>query len=330
MPLRRLGSSDLKISAVGLGTWAIGGEGAFGWGPQEDGDSIAAIHRAVELGINWVDTAPIYGFGRSEKVVGRAVKEIDASRRPYIFTKVGLIWDDAKNVTHCLKAGSVRKEVDDSLRRLGVDALDLCQIHWPSFPPGSPAPDIEEGWTVLAELKSQGKVRHIGVSNFDVEQLKRVEPIAPITSLQPPYSMLMRGIEDEILPWCRQNGVGTIVYSPMHHGLLSGKMTRERIASLPDTDWRKTDCPAFKEPQLSKALAVVEVLKEIAGRHGRTAAEVAIAWTLRVEAVTGAIVGGRRADQVDGFARAAELELTPEEIAEIGESLPASVPLMEE
>jgi aryl-alcohol dehydrogenase-like predicted oxidoreductase len=240
-----------------------------------------------------------------------------------------LVWDDDKNPEHKLKADSVRKEIDDSLKRLQVDVLDLCQIHWPSFPPGSPAPDLEEAWTVLAELKEQGKIRHIGVSNFDVSQLERVQAIAPVTSLQPPYSMLMRKIEDEILPFCAQHDIGVLAYSPMHNGLLSGKMTRERIAALPDSDWRKNVNPAFREPHLTRALELVELLRGIAERHGRSVAEVAIAWTLRLPAVTGAIVGARHPGQIDGFVGAMSFRLSDGEIAEIEAGLPDSLDMME-
>jgi len=326
---KTLGNSDLDITSVGLGTWAIGGDWSFGWGPQEDAQSVAAIRHAVDRGINWIDTAPVYGCGHAETIVARALKEAGSLHRPLVFTKCGLVWDDDKNVSHVLKTDSVRREVDDSLRRLQIDVLDLCQIHWPSFPPGSPAPDIEEAWTALAELVEQGKIRYIGVSNFDVSQLGRVRPIAPVTSLQPPYSMLMRGIEDEILPYCREQGIGVIAYSPMHNGLLSGKMTRQRIAALPETDWRKNVNPAFREPALSRNLELVELLRGIGARHGRSVAEVAVAWTLRDPAVTGAIVGARRPDQVDGFIGAMDFRLGEDDIAEIGEALPESMPMME-
>jgi aryl-alcohol dehydrogenase-like predicted oxidoreductase len=327
--MKRLGTSDLEISPVGLGTWAIGGEGVFGWGPQDDADSIAAIRRAVDTGINWLDTAAIYGMGHSEQVVAQALDEIGDSERPLVFTKCSLLWDDEKNVIHCLEADSIRKEVEDSLRRLRVDVIDLYQIHWPVFPPGAPDPDLEEGWTTLAELKEEGKVRAIGVSNFDVTQMERVRPIAPITSLQPPYSMLMRQIEDEILPYCLEQDIGVIVYSPMHNGMLTGAMTRERVDALPESDWRKQVNPAFREPHLSRSLEVAELLKDIGNRHGRTAAEVAIAWTLRHPAVTGAIVGARNAGQVDGFIGALDFRLSETEINQIDTILPESIGLIE-
>ncbi len=327
--MKTLGSSDLNITSVGLGAWAIGGDFAFGWGPQDDAESIAAIRRSVECGINWIDTAPIYGLGHSESIVAQALKDLGGAERPLVFTKCSLVWDDEKNITHTLKADSIRNEVEASLRRLHTDVLDLCQIHWASFPPGGPDPDIEEAWTALAELKEQGKIRHIAVSNFDVAQLERAHEIARITSLQPPYSMLMRQIEDDILPFCLEHNIGVIVYSPMHNGLLSGRMTRERIAALPETDWRVNFNPAFREPHLTRNLEFVEFLREIGDRHGRSVAEVAIAWTLRHPAVTAAIVGARSAEQVDGFVGAMEFRLSESEIAEIEARLPESIPLME-
>jgi aryl-alcohol dehydrogenase-like predicted oxidoreductase len=329
MTMKTLGSSDLNITSVGLGAWAIGGDFAFGWGPQDDAESIAAIRRSVECGINWIDTAPIYGLGHSESIVAQALKDLGGAERPLVFTKCSLVWDDEKNITHTLKADSIRNEVEASLRRLHTDVLDLCQIHWASFPPGGPDPDIEEAWTALAELKEQGKIRHIAVSNFDVAQLERAHEIARITSLQPPYSMLMRQIEDDILPFCLEHNIGVIVYSPMHNGLLSGRMTRERIAALPETDWRVNFNPAFREPHLTRNLEFVEFLREIGDRHGRSVAEVAIAWTLRHPAVTAAIVGARSAEQVDGFVGAMEFRLSESEIAEIEARLPESIPLME-
>lgn len=329
MSLRRLGHSDIHISPIGLGTWAVGGDGEFGWGPQDDADSVAAIQRSIERGINWIDTAPVYGLGHAEEIVARALKDMDVSNRPLVFTKCGLVWDENRNVGHNLTAASVRNEVDASLRRLQVGVLDLCQIHRPSLPPGSPDPDLEDAWTTLADLVTEGKIRHIGISNFDVSQMQRVQPIAPITSLQPPYSMLMRQIEDEILPFCLEHNIGVIGYSPMHTGLLSGRMTRERIAALPPTDWRTSANPAFKEPQLSRNLELVELLRGIGDRHGRSPAEVAIAWTLRHPAVTGTIVGARNSGQVDGFVGAMDFRLTDAEIEEIGGRLPESVTLIE-
>jgi aryl-alcohol dehydrogenase-like predicted oxidoreductase len=329
MPLKTLGNSDFSISPIGLGTWAIGGDGAFGWGPQDDARSIEAIHRAVERGINWIDTAPIYGFGHAEIVVARALKELGSSQRPLIFSKCSLVWDETKTPAHTLKASAIREDVNESLKRLGVDTLDLCQIHWPSFPPGAPAPDIEEGWTELAVMKEQGKIRCIGVSNFDASQMDRVCAIAPIVSLQPPYSMLMREIEESTLPYCKEHDIGVLGYSPMHNGLLSGKMTRERVAALPETDWRKNVNPAFREPYLSQSLDLVEMLREIGDAHGRSPGEVAIAWTLRNPVVTGAIVGARDGAQVDGFIGAMEFRLTTDEISRIESALPDSINMMQ-
>ena len=329
MTLIPFGNSDLEITPIGLGAWAIGGDGVFGWGPQDDAESVAAIRHSVERGINWIDTAPIYGMGHSEKIVARALKELGPAQRPLVFTKCSIVWDEDKNVQHSLKSDSIRKEVEESLRRLEVDVLDLCQVHRPSWPPGSPDPDLEEGWSTLAELRAEGKIRHVGVSNFDVDQMKRVHEITPIASLQPPYSMLMRQIEDDILPFCDANNIGVIVYSTMHNGLLSGRMTKERVAAMPPSDWRIQVNPAFREPYLSWALEFVETLREIGDSHGRTPAEVAIAWTLHHSAVTAAIVGARSAGQVDGFAGAMDFRLSEEERARIGAELPESIDLVE-
>jgi aryl-alcohol dehydrogenase-like predicted oxidoreductase len=326
--MKKLGNSDLEISPIGLGCWAIGGDGALGWGPQDDAKSIAAIRRSVERGINWLDTAPIYGMGHSENVVAQALNEIGGADRPLVFTKCGLTWDDDKNINHNITETSIRQEVEDSLQRLQIDVIDLYQIHWPAFPPGADAPDIEEGWSTLADLKEQGKVRAIGVSNFDAAHLERVQKIAPIASLQPPYSALMRQIEDEILPHCLDNNIGTIVYSPMHNGMLTGTMTRERVEAMPESDWRKQMSPAFKEPLLTQSLEFVEVLRGVADRNGRPVSEVAIAWTLRLPAVTGAIVGARDAGQVDGFIGAMDFRLGDEDLAEIEAALPESTTLI--
>lgn len=328
MTLSALGNTDLKISSIGLGTWAIGGDWSFGWGPQDDVASVAAIERAIKSGINWIDTAPVYGLGHAERIVAKALKTLGSASRPLVFTKCALIWDEDKNVGHSLKADSIRAEVEASLQRLETDVLDLCQIHWPSFPPGSPALDLEEAWHTLTTLISEGKIRHIGVSNFSVSQLKVVQKIAPITSLQPPYSALMRDVETEILPFCEAQNIGVIVYSPMHNGMLSGSMTRARIDTLPASDWRIKVNPAFKEPYLSRNLAFVEILREIAQRHGRSPGEVAIAWTLRLPSVTGAIVGARKAAQVDGFAKAMDFRLSKSEISEIENHLPPSIGMM--
>jgi aryl-alcohol dehydrogenase-like predicted oxidoreductase len=315
---RQLGASDLHITPIGFGAWAIGGpDYAFGWGPQDDEESVAAIRRAVDAGINWIDTAAVYGLGHSERVGARALKELGSARRPYVFTKCSLVWDDAGTISHCLRAESVRKELEASLRRLEIDAVDLYQIHW-SKPWGmqEPAPDIEEGWRTLAALQQEGKVRHIAVSNFDVAEMERVRAIAPITSLQPPYSMLRRGVEAEILPYCLAHHIGVIVYSPMAAGLLSGAMTRERALGLPANDWRSKN-PEYQEPRLTRNLALVEELRTIGGRYGTSPGAVAVSWTLRQPAVTAAIVGFRRPTQVDGLLAAASLRLAPEEIARI-------------
>jgi aryl-alcohol dehydrogenase-like predicted oxidoreductase len=315
MQTKQLGNSDLQITAVGFGAWALGGSGwQFAWGAQNDEDSIAAIHRALAVGVNWIDTAAIYGVGHSEEVVGRAVKSWSGPK-PYIFTKCGLVADAKGIVSKNLDGGSIRREVENSLRRLGVDVIDLYQIHWP---PDPDSPKLEEGWSTLADLKREGKVRWIGVSNFDVKQLRRAKAIAPITSLQPPYSLVHRGVEEDILPYCLRDGIGVIVYSPMASGLLTGAMTAERATKLPKDDWRKSD-PEFNEPKLSRNLALVERLREIAKRHGRSPGEVAIAWTLRNPAVTGAIVGARNARQAEGVMRAGELRLSDKEVNEIEE-----------
>jgi len=315
MQTKQLGNSNLHITPVGYGAWAIGGSGwQFAWGEQNDDDSIAAIHRALALGVNWIDTAAIYGVGHSEEVVGRALKSWSGPK-PTIFTKCGLIADAKGNVTKNLDASSIRREVETSLRRLGVDVIDLYQIHWP---PDSDSPKLEEGWSTLADLKREGKVRWIGVSNFNVKQLRRAKAIAPVTSLQPPYSLVHRDVEEDILPYCLREGIGVIVYSPMASGLLTGAMTAERAARLPNDDWRKGD-PEFNEPKLSRNLALVERLQEIAKRHGRSPGEVAIAWTLRNPAVTGAIVGARNARQADGVMRAGDLRLSDKEVNEIEE-----------
>jgi len=309
MKRRCLGSTGLEISRIGLGCWAMGGgDWMFGWGHQEDADSVATIVRAVELGINWVDTAAVYGLGHSETVVARALAQLPESERPLVFTKCGLPWTAGGKIQHNLKAASIERELDDSLRRLGVDTVDLYQIHWPSYPVGAPAPDIEEGWETLSRLKASGKVREIGVSNFDVAQLERIRPIAEVASLQPPYSLVRRDIEKDVLPYCGEHDIGVIAYSPMASGLLSGKMTRARVASLPDNDWRKTRSLEFQEPALTRNLALAERVRALAEPLGRSTAEVAIAWTLRHSAVTGAIVGARRPQQLDELVGAVEVD----------------------
>ena len=314
MEKRRLGNSNLFITPIGVGAWAIGGGGWSGsMGPQNDADSITAIHAALDHGLNWIDTAALYGLGHSERMVARAIK--GRSPRPYLFTKCERVWDSQDRISACLKADSIRRECEDSLRRLEVDTIDLYQIHWPE-----PDVDIEEGWGELARLQQAGKARWIGVSNFSVSQMKRAQAIAPITSLQPPYSLVTREVEAEILPYAKENNVGVIVYSPMSAGLLTGAMTRERVANFTLEDWRK-NLPNFQEPRLSRNLKLVEHLREIGNRHGRTPGEVAIAWTLNHPAATGAIVGFRTTSQVSGIIGAATFRLLPAEIAELEQIL---------
>jgi len=322
MQRRSLGTTDLEITPIGFGAWAIGGEWRFGWGPQDDDDSVRAIRRALDHGVNWIDTAPAYGLGHSEEVVARALRDLPAARRPLVFTKCSLVWDESRTVSHNLTAASIRREVEDSLRRLQVERIDLYQVHWPRWAAQQdPSPgSVEEAWTTLAELQQAGKLRYIGVSNFTVADLETARAIAPVASLQPPYSLLRRDVERELLPYCAQHGIGVLVYSPMLSGLLTGAMTRERIAQLPEGDWRRNNVE-FQEPRLSKNLALVEVLREVGARHGRSPGEVAIAWTLRHPAVTAAIVGGRSARQVDGVVGAADLELAADEVATIEAAL---------
>jgi aryl-alcohol dehydrogenase-like predicted oxidoreductase len=310
MRTTQLGRTGLEITRLGFGAWAIGGgDWEFGWGPQDDEQSIAAIHHALERGVNWIDTAAAYGFGRSERVVGRALEGL--SERPYVFTKCSLLEGPQRRVVHSLGRDSILREAEESLRRLGLDAIDLYQIHWPI-----PEEDIEEGWGALVELKEQGLVRHIGVSNFDVEQLQRIGGIAPVETLQPQYSLIERDIERKLLPFAEREGIGVIAYSPMSSGLLSGGMTRERLESLPEEDWRKRD-ERFNEPQLSRNLDLVTRLQDVGRRYDTGPGAVAVAWTRRNPAVDGAIVGFRRPDQVDPIIAAASLELSDEDISEI-------------
>jgi aryl-alcohol dehydrogenase-like predicted oxidoreductase len=310
MQTRQLGNSDLRITPLGVGAWAMGGAGwAFSWGPQDDQESIGAIHAALDRGINWIDTAAVYGLGHSEEVVGRAVK--GRSNRPYLFTKCERIWNEQGQIQKSLERESIRHEIENSLRRLQMETIDLYQIHWPE-----PDEDIEEGWATLAELQKEGKVRWIGVSNFNASQLARAQRIAPITSLQPPYSIVQTEIEQDILPFCKQNNIGVIVYSPMKSGMLTGAMTRERIENMHADDFRKRT-PNFQEPLLTRNLNLAELLREIGKRHGRSPGEVAIAWTLRRPEVTGAIVGMRSARQVEGVIGAADFRLSQDEIQEI-------------
>lgn len=308
METRRLGDSDLEITRVGFGAWGVGGGGwSGGYGPQDDGESVAAIHRALELGVNWIDTAAQYGFGHSEVVVGRAIAGV--SPRPYVFTKCGQPEGPGRTTVHSLRRDSIRRELEGSLARIGVDAIDLLQLHFPI-----PDDQVEEGWATLAEAKAEGLVRHIGVSNFDVAQLRRAQAIAPVETLQPQYSLIARDVEEAILPDAEREGIGVIVYSPMGSGMLTGRMTLERIAALPDDDWRRHD-PRFREPRLTAHLALVARLREVAARHGVTPAAVAVAWTLRNPAVDGAIVGVRHPDQVAPVAAAADLALDDDDMA---------------
>jgi len=303
------GNTGLRISPIGFGAWAIGGGNwAFGWGPQDDGEAIAAIRRAIEKGMNWIDTAAVYGLGHSEELVARAVKGM--THRPYIFTKCGLVWDASRRTGQNLKGESIRKECEASLKRLDTDVIDLYQVHWPVDG------DIEEAWEMMDRLRSEGKVRHIGVSNYNIAQIRKCKSVAPVSSLQPPYSLLNREYEKEILPYCLDQGIGVIVYSPMGSGLLTGAMTRERIAAMPSDDWRRKS-PYFNEPALTRNLALADILSVIGKRHGCSAGEAAIAWTLLNPAVTAAIVGARSAAQVDGIIRGSEVRLTGEDLAEI-------------
>jgi len=309
---RQFGSTDMQITPIGFGAWALGGgDWVFAWGPQDDKESKAAIHHALDLGINWIDTAAGYGLGHSEEVVGQTLAGM--SERPFVFTKCSMVWNEKGEFTSNLSRASVRRECENSLRRLKMDYVDLYQIHWPN-----PDPDIEEGWATLAELQKEGKVRWIGVSNFSVEQMKRVQAIAPINSLQPPYSLVRPEVQKEILPFCLENNIGVIVYSPMYSGLLTGKMTPERIKNMPPDDWRQHD-PEFQMPKLEKNLKIVDALAEIGKKHGVEPGVVAIAWTLRLPAVTAAIVGMRRPSQVDGVFPAQQFRLTADEIKLLNE-----------
>src|ERR1700677_2539069 len=316
--LRTLGNSDLQLTSIGFGAWAIGGGNwEFAWGPQDDDESIGAIHRALELGINWIDTAAIYGLGHSEEIVGRALKSW-RGEKPLVFTKCSMRWHKDRSIYRSLKAGSLAEELEGSLKRLGVESIDLYQIHWPN-----PDEEIEEGWEALARLKEQGKVRWIGVSNFSVEQMKRAQRIAPIASLQPPYSMLRPAIEKEILPYAQANGIGVINYSPMVSGLLTGAMTAERVRSFPGDDWRRK-AVEFNEPKLSRNLRLVDLLRDIGSGHGVSPGVVAVAWTLHHPAITAAIVGGRSGKQVEGLAPALEFRLSEDEFGRINGFLDAN------
>lgn len=315
--LKTLGNSDLNLTPIGFGAWAIGGGNwDFAWGAQDDDESIGAIRQALDEGINWIDTAAIYGLGHSEEIVGKAIK--GSADKPLVFTKCSMRWDSERKIYRSLKAASVAEELDGSLRRLGVDTIDLYQIHWPN-----PDEELEEGWAELARQQKAGKIRWIGVSNFNVAQLKRAQAIAPVTSLQPPYSMLRPAIEQEILPYCLENGIGVINYSPMVSGLLTGRMSAERVAQMPADDWRRK-AVEFNEPKLSRNLRLVELLREIGAAQGVEPGVVAVAWTLHHPAITGAIVGGRSAGQVKGMASTLHFRLSDEEYRRIGEFLSAN------
>lgn len=317
MQTRRLGNSDLNITPIGFGAWAIGGSGwAFAWGPQDDVASVAAIHEALDLGVNWIDTAAVYGLGHSEEVVANALDGIPASRRPYVFTKCGRVWDDARQIGKRLTAASVRAECEASLRRLKVDVLDLYQVHWPE-----PEEEIEEGWQAVQQLKQEGKVRWAGVSNFSAAQMDRVAPYGSITSLQPPYSLVRREIEAGVLPYCEDQNVGVLAYSPMASGLLTGAWTRERHASLPADDWRREKNKQFQEPLFTRNLKLVDLLRQIGVTHAKTPGEVAVAWVLRQPAVTGAIVGARKPGQLPELVAAAGWQLSTSEVTRIEQFL---------
>lgn len=305
MHTRRLGPTDLHLSSIGLGTWALGGVWQYGWGPQDEQESVAAIRRALELGVNWIDTASAYGLGRSEEVVGRTIQGL--VEKPIIATKCGRVWNETGKIFGNLKRESIRAEAESSLTRLKIDTIDLYQIHWPD-----PDEDIEEAWEAMAELVKEGKARYLGVSNFSVEQLNRIQPIHPVASVQPPYSMLARGVEADLLAYCAANNIGVIPYSPMQKGLLTGKITRERVRNLHESDHRRRDSN-FREPRLSANLELVDALRVVAERRGKTLAQLAIAWVLRRPEVTAAIVGARRASQIEETVGVGEWVLSQED-----------------
>lgn len=314
MKTKKLGNTDFEITSVGFGAWAIGGAGwEFGWGKQDDDKSIRAIHKAIDSGINWIDTAAVYGLGHSEEIVAKALKGMQ--KKPYVFTKCELRWDEKGKIYNCIKKDSVKYECEMSLKRLQVDVIDLYQIHWPN-----PDSEIEEGWEAMQELKAEGKIKYAGVSNFSMEQMERIMKIAQISSLQPPYSLSHPVTEKEIIPYCEKNNIGVIVYSPMASGLLSGKMTRERIKALPDDDWRKNS-PQFKEPRLTKNMQIVEKLKEIGKKYNVEAGAAAIAWTLRLSGVTAAIAGARSPEQVDLIVSAGNITLEQDDIHKLDEMI---------
>lgn len=308
---KNLGNSEMELTSIGLGAWAIGGgEYAFGWGSQDEAESIAAIQKAIDVGVNWIDTAAIYGLGRSEEVVGKALRQMDGEI-PYVFTKCSMRWNEKREIYRSLTAEGVRWECEQSLRRLGIETIDLYQIHWPQ-----PEEEIEEGWGALQDLIKEGKIRYAGVSNFSVAQMERVQKIAPITSLQPPFSLINQKVAAEVLPFCERNNIGVINYSPMQSGLLTGKMTAERVAAMPDDDWRKNNAN-FKSPKLEKHLALAKLLTEIGVRHKVETGVVAVAWTLANSAVTAAIVGARSPEQVMGTADALTFRLSADEVKAI-------------
>lgn len=310
---KQLGTSDLNITPIGFGAWAIGGGNwSFGWGAQDDAESIATIHEAIELGINWIDTAAVYGLGHSEEIVAKALDGLAQNDRPYIFSKCGRVWGDDRVIGKNISAESIRQECENSLRRLKIDTFDLYQIHWPE-----PEEDIEEAWQTMLKLKEEGKTRYVGISNFNVEQMERIRKFGPITSLQPPYSLIARGIEQDILPYCEQHSIGTLVYSPMASGLLTGAWSHHRLAALPHDDWRREKGGNFQEPKFTRNLKIVELLREIGMPHAKTPGEVAIAWVLRNPNVTGAIVGARKVGQLAELLPAAEMVLRDDEIARI-------------
>ncbi len=312
MQYRQLGNSDLKLSTIGFGSWAIGGgDWKFGWGNQDAREAIDAIIAAVDLGINWIDTAAVYGGGKSEELVGQALRELGPARRPLVATKCGRVMRDPETIDKVLRRDSIIAECEASLSRLGIDCIDLYQMHWPE-----PDEDIEEGWQTLVELKQQGKVREIGVSNHSVDQLKRLQAIHPVCSLQPPYSLIVPDAEKDLLPYCGEQRIGVVTYSPMYKGLLTGRFTAERAAALPESDHRSRD-PRFQPPQINRFLQLVDGLRTIAEKHGRTVAELAIAWVLRRSEVTSAIVGARRPSQVAETVKAADWTLAPDDIEAI-------------
>jgi len=320
LPTRPLGSSGLDITTVGFGAWAIGGGGwAFGWGPQDDADSLAAMRHALELGINWIDTAAVYGLGHSEELVGRLLRELPAGERPLVFTKCGLLWDERdpmKEARRVLQPDSIRKECEASLRRLGVEQIDVYQFHWPD----ETGTSVEDSWNTMVRLVEEGKVRAAGVSNFAVPLLEPCEAVRHVDSLQPPFSLIRRDAAAQEIPWCAEHETGVIVYSPMQSGLLTDNFTAARVAALARDDWRRRS-PQFQQPALGKNLALRDALKSIARRHGTTGSAVAVAWTLAWPGVTGAIVGARTPAQVDGWIGAATLELTAADLDEIAAAI---------